>query len=581
MKNFNQHTLVLFFFCLFISACSSYKPDSSQVTLWILSDPQQINPILAADAAGQAIQNNIFQPLMNFDFRTLKLVPVLADSMPLVKRDDKGQMLITMEIRKEAKWDNGSPVTAKDVEFTLKVIKNTTVNDESLRSYYDMVNDIILYPDNPRKFTVVCDYMYMYGPISVGTNTFIIPEYAYDPTHQLQGFTVKQMHDDKNVNNDPKMVAFGKEFNSEKYSRDPKFISGSGAYKLIEWTTGQRIVLEKKKDWWGSSVSGSICFFEANPSKLIYQTVNDMTTALVSLKAGNLDVINYIKPADFGDLAKSEKFTQNFNTYKPVRLGYVFMGINIADPKFADIRTRRAIAHLIDVKRIISDIYYGYAVQTDGPITLMDSMNYNHDIKSYDFNIDSAKMLLAAAGWKDSDGDGILDKQIDGKKTDFTIEYLFNSGNEQRKGAGLMLQDAAAKVGIKVEVKPYDFNVYMDNLKNHKFDMFMSSWSIQPGPQDFTQVFRTTSALNRGSNWVSQGNAASDALIDSIRIEMDENKRAGMYKRLQVMIHNDCGYIFICAPEALMAISKKYSNVYPSSNNPYCWEAGFKTDAGK
>src|SRR6185437_12203746 len=133
----------------------------------------------------------------------------------------------------------------------------------------------------------------------------------YDPNKYMEGFTLQQMHENKNLAQDPKIIAFAKEFNSEKFQRDPHSISGSGAYKFVSWATGQRVVLEKKKEWWGNSLTGANCFFDANASKLIYQTVNDMTSALVSLKAGNLDIMNSIKPQDFVDLSKSEKFTTN------------------------------------------------------------------------------------------------------------------------------------------------------------------------------------------------------------------------------------------------------------------------------
>src|SRR6185312_1546246 len=567
---------------LFFNSCSPYKGHPDEVVIWDLSDPQMLNPINQTDAEAQDIDNNIFQPLLNFDFHTLKLVPVLADSLPKVEIDSAGHMLITYEIRKEAKWDNGTPITSKDVDFTLKVIKNPAVNDEPLRSYYDIVNNIKylkLYPENPRKFTIECDNKYVLGVIATGTNTFILPEYAYDPNKYMEGFTLQQMHENKNLAQDPKIIAFAKEFNSEKFQRDSHSISGSGAYKFVSWATGQRVVLEKKKEWWGNSLTGANCFFDANASKLIYQTVNDMTSALVSLKAGNLDIMNSIKPQDFVDLSKSEKFTTNFNSYKPLMLAYAYMGINMGNPKFADVKTRQALAHLVDVQRLIKDVYYGNAQPVIGPISPIDSTAYNHDIKPYEYDVDIAKGLLADAGWKDSDGDGILDKMIDGKKTDFTIDFLINSGNDMRKKVALIFQEAARKVGITVNVVQQDWNVYLSNVAKHAFEMYYGSWIIQPGPQDFKQIFYTTSALNGGSNWVNFGNAASDALIDSIRSELDEVKRTGMEKRFQQITHDQCAYIFLYAPEALIAINKRFSDANPSSIYPFYWEAGFKACA--
>ena len=195
--------------------------------------------------------------------------------------------------------------------------------------------------------------------------------------------------------------------------------------------------------------------------------------------------------------------------------------------------------------------------------------------------IDTAKTLLAAAGWKDSDGDGILDKVIDGKKTAFTIDYLCNSGNEQRKKVGLMFKEEARKVGIDVNIVQQEVNVFRGNLRTHNFEMYMDTWGFQPGPMDFKQIFYTTSALNKGSNFVSFGDAKSDALIDSMRVELDDIKRAGMVKRLERVMHEQCGYIFLCAPEALIAVNKRYSNVYPSCNTPFFWEAGFDANAKK
>ena len=81
------------------------------------------------------------------------------------------------------------------------------------------------------------------------------------------------------------MIAFAKDFNSDKFRARPELCSGSGAYKFVQWITGQRVVLEKKKDWWGDAVPGTNCFFDANASKLIYQTINDQTSALGFLKS--------------------------------------------------------------------------------------------------------------------------------------------------------------------------------------------------------------------------------------------------------------------------------------------------------
>ena len=168
MKKSILFIITLLFVATVFNSCSNYKKNYSEVVLWELGDAGALNPYLASDNVSPDINNNIFQPLLNFDFKTLKLVPVLADSIPTMKIDAAGRMLITYELRKEAKWDNGTPVTAKDVEFCLKVIKNPLVNDEPYKPYFEMVGDIILYADNPKKFTIVYNEKYALALIATG-----------------------------------------------------------------------------------------------------------------------------------------------------------------------------------------------------------------------------------------------------------------------------------------------------------------------------------------------------------------------------------------------------------------------------
>ena len=76
----------------------------------------------------------MFYTLTNYDSNTLELVPVLAKSLAEISKNEKGELLYTFEIRNEAKWDNGTPITAKDVEFTLKAFKNPKVNSNANRT---------------------------------------------------------------------------------------------------------------------------------------------------------------------------------------------------------------------------------------------------------------------------------------------------------------------------------------------------------------------------------------------------------------------------------------------------------------
>jgi len=257
-------------------------------------------------------------------------------------------------------------------------------------------------------------------------------------------------------------------------------------------------------------------------------------------------------------------------------LAYYYFGINTALKKLSDKKVRIALAHLCDVDKMIKVCMYDLAERVVGPVHPSMKKSYNNAIVPYDFSTEKAKKLLEEAGWKDTDGNGIVDKIIEGKKTDFTINFTVNAGNDIRKQMALLFQEEARKVGIEVNVSQQDWSVYLNNQKKHNFEMFFGGWVSSPVPNDFKQVFHTESILNEGSNYVSFGNSKTDALIDSIKVELDEDKRAVLDKRLQQILHNEVPYIFLCAPTERIAINKKFTNAKASVMRPGYWEAGFK-----
>jgi peptide/nickel transport system substrate-binding protein len=547
---------------------------SPDVIVHELSDADMLNPTNYTDAGAGYILKNIFQSLLEIDFKTLELTPVLAEGRPQIEKTSEGGLRITYIIRPEAKWDNGQPVTPQDVEFTLKVIKNPKVKNERIRPYYEFITDFVTYPEEPRKFTLVSNTVYILAEASSGDYS-IIPEYFYDPKGLMKSFTIKglTLEQDKYAS-DPKLAEFADDFNSEKRGREKEFISGSGAYKLEEWATGQRIVLTKKDNWWGSAIKNGGDYFTANAPKITYQTINDQTTALVALKAGNLDVMRSIKSKDFATLPESDKFNENFNAHTPVQLAYTYIGLNTRRPQLSDKAVRQALAHLIDVDKQIKIIKYGQAQRVVGPIHPSKKDEYNSDIVAFDYNPEKAKQMLTDAGWKDTDADGVLDKVVNGQKVQMNLEFTYNSGNDERKSTALLLQEDARKVGININVVAQDWSVYLENLKNHKFDVFFGAWVQAPVPNDHKQIFHSES-YNDGSNYTGFGSAASDALIDSIRVELDDAKRAAMNKRFQVMLHDESPYIFMYAPTERIAIHKRFTNADPSMMRPGYWEAGF------
>ena len=116
----------------------------------------------------------------------------------------------------------------------------------------------------------------------------------------------------------------------------------------------------------------------------------------------------------------------------------------------------------------------------------------------------------------------------------------------------------------------------LENLKKHDFQMYFGSWVATPVPNDPKQIYHSESAREGGSNYVSFGTPQSDALIDSIRVELDEEKRAELYKKLQAILYDEVSYIYLFAPTERIAIHNRFSNSETSVMRPGFWEAGFQ-----
>lgn len=545
-----------------------------------LSDAQMLNPVNYSDAGAGYILSNIFYRLIAIDFNTLELVPVVAKARPEIEITEDNKMKITYEIREEAKWDDGTPITAKDVEFAIKVIKNPKVDNINNKPYYEFIEDIVFYDDNPKKFTFICKDVYILAEVMSG-DAPLLPRSIYDPKNLMSEFTIAQLtNNQEELSNNEKIIEFANDFNSEKYKRDKASIVGCGPYLLEEWQTGQKVVIKKKENWWGDALKDQGMYFDINPSKIVYQTINDQTTAKEAMIAGKVDVMRGIKAKDFKELLNTKKFTDNFKNHTPPQMAYTYLGLNVRKPMFSDKRTRKALAHLIDVDKIIDKIALGYGTRAVGPIHPAKKKQYNNNIKPYEYSPEKAKELLAEAGWNDTDGDGVLDNTINGEKMKFEMSYLYNQGNDSRKAVGLMFQEEARKIGITVNLVAQDWSIFLENTKQHDFDMYYGAWISTPIPNDHKQIYHTSS-YNGGSNYTGFGNDETDALIDAIRVEIDEDKRAELNHKFQEILHDECSYIFLYNPMERIGIHNRFNNAETSAMRPGYRLSGFSVSTAQ
>lgn len=546
------------------------------VNIRLAGDAEMLNPVIALSADAEYVMSQMFQSLTGYDPYTLQEIPVLAKALPLQLYDAaKNETTLTYEIRPEATWEDGEAITAQDVVFSLKAIKCPGVDALYQRSYFENVVDITIYPENARKLTFVCAGNYNPLKETIGTMR-VLPQYIYDPEYVLSSYSIKDL--DKMGTpkpSDKKLGRFIEEFNSEKFKRDKEFISGSGAYKLHEWVTGEKIQLVRKRNWWGNNLKDQVGF-EAYPDTLTYLIIEDETEAIAGLNNLKLDVMAGFKSATFlREVKTSEQIRKYFNLYTPDTHAYSYIALNTASKQLSDAKVRQALSYLTDVDAMLENIANGMGRRTVGPFSSVKKNVYNDTLPLYNFNPTLAARLLAEAGWKDTNADGVLDKEIDGAIVNMELILIYPAGNEQRKEIGEYLKNEAAKLGINIVVTALDWTVYLDRNNKHDFDLCIGAWLSSSSIDDPKQVWHTASYTG-GSNYVRFGDAESDKLIEQINTEPDAAVRKHLYDKLQVIIHKEGPYIFLWSTKERIAISKKFANAEPFTPRPGYNPASFK-----
>jgi peptide/nickel transport system substrate-binding protein len=522
--------------------------------------------------------NHVHVSLLELDFKTYQLVPVLATALPVFSEYKDGLSLMSLEIRPEAVWDNGTPITARDVEFSFMVLKAPKTDNMNDKPNYEFIKGVIIDAENPKKFDLIIEpYMNAESALS---GFPIIPRYVYDANDLLKDYTLAEMWaNDAQLKDDPILDEFAVYFNGNDFNR--KIMVGGGPYTFDRWETNQRQVFKLKKDWWGHALKSVNHWFEAYPEEIYYETITDLTTAVVALKGEKIDVMRGINPKDFvQDLAKNERFLQRFNTYTPPLFSYDYIGLNLRNPKFADVKTRLALAHLMDVPQLVNSFCFGLGEPVASIIHPSFPEKINPDIQPIPYNVEKAKQLLAEAGWGDSNGDGTLDRMHDGKLMNFDFVISFNNGNDRRKTSCLIFQEGCRKAGINVTIEALEWSNILEANKKHNFEAYVAGWISSPLESDPKQIWHTES-YNDGSNYVGFGNAESDALIEKIRRELNAEKRTEYFKELQALIRAEMPYIFLLSQNERVAVHKKYDNAEASGIRPSVFINGFKPVATK
>lgn len=567
---FSPFNLAVLFILSILVSCGPKKPKIHQdfeVVMRIPSEPTGLNSIVNRDGMkGMILQYIMFQPL-TIDPISLQMLPLVANDQPLVETQDDGSVKVTLSIRPEAKWDNGSQITAKDVAFSLKLCVLNGIQNAAIKSSFQNVSNFIFYPEDSLKYSIVFAKPYFLAPIIAGDMN-LFPEYVYDSTHILAKYSVEDvLENGEAIANDSEVIAFAENFNSEIFQRT--IVQGCGPYIFKEWQEGKRIILEKKANWWGDDLSDVSVLFKAFPTRIIFEVIKDEATAIQALKQGKIDGMATIDFKTFALTLKGDSLiNKNFNFYSPNMLAFEYFGINSRRPYLDNLEMRRAIAYAIPTEHIIDNLLYGLGNKINTYISSVREVELNKMIPYNIFDIQKGNELLERNGWMDSDGDGKREKIINGKKVVLNFTFLVNAGNERREKTALLIKDQLAQIGVGMEIATLEMDAYINALMKGNFDFVLSGTLGSALETDPFQLWHSASA---GGNFTGFGNSYTDSLISTFRNEMDPQKRIQISKTLQQEVYNYSSVIFINDMKERIVFSKKFKDLTVSEQRPGYW----------
>lgn len=472
-----------------------------------IGDASVLLPILASDSGSFDITGLIYNGLVKYD-KDINLAPELAEKWDI--SEDK--LKIRFHLKKDVKWQDGKPFTSKDVELTYKLYVDPTTPTAYATDFLK-VKEFRALDD----YTVEVTYEKPYAPALGSWGQGMLPY------HLLEG---------QDVTKSP-------------LKRDPV---GTGPYKFVSWKTGESITLDSYHD-----------YFEGRPyiDRVLTRIIPDPATMFLELKAGKLDRMG-LTPLQYTRQTANQWFKENFVKYKYLAFGYSYLGYNLNDWKFNDKKVRQALTTAINRQTIVDGVLLGLGQVAYTPYK-PDTFWYNPNVRKFPYDPEKAKQMLAEAGWQPN-AEGILEK--DGKPFEFTI--ITNQGNEQRKNAATIIQSDLQKIGIKVNIRVYEWSAFLKNFINKRnFEACVLGWGIGIDPSQI-DIWNSKKTGETELNFIGYQNPEVDELLELGASTYDRDERKKYYDKFQEIIAEDQPYTFLYVSDTLPIISSRFHGIEPA-----------------
>ena len=518
MKKFKGIISLFFVACiLFVVGCSDSESNTSSTEsdtgngtdgimyIGMVNPPVLLNPINSTDVASQFVEKFMFDTFLEME-AAQTFTPKLAESF---ESDDN--QTFTIKLHDDAKWTDGTPITAEDVAFTFNLVANPKT-EVSVGAYIALFEGL----DGTGKLAE--------GQTEIPSVTIVDEKtITFKTKSPVDVNMVKEQIGSKFMIL-PKHIL--KDVDPANLSKDPFFQNPnvtSGAFKFVQYKKDQYVEFVRNEDYYlGEPVLNKLFIKIVPGANMVAQLQTGEVHFNVSSGVGKIPAQDY----------ETVEKMQNVEIKNEPTYGFQVMYVNVQN--ITDAKVRQALGYALNRQAIVDKLLKGYGEVIDSPYT---SVSPYQD-KTYGFTYDpeKAKKMLEEAGW------------------DFnkTLNFVVPTGNVVREqSADLILQDLKA-IGVKAEISKFDFPTLMQKGKAGEFDILLIGNNLTLDPEMSLHY-----ASNGGLNYMKYSNPRVDDLLNQGIYEPDPEKRKVIYSELQKIWHEDSPIIYLYSDNDVSAISKE------------------------
>ena len=506
--------------------------EGGQVIYAQSTDIDTMNLLISSDVYSSEIAGQVYEYLVSTNPVDGSYVPGLADTW------DIGQdgLTYTFNISPDAVWQDGNPVTADDVAFSFDI----TLAEDTLsprRGAVDLMLDSYNVVDEKTIEFIAKDRFATFLENTVGL-VAIMPKHIWEAVPAADWGT------------DPGSTG-----------QDASRVVGSGPFRFVEWVQEDHVTLEKNPDYWDTN-------FVPNIDTFTYRVIPEAASVTQALLTGEIDFSEV-------SFAEAPELTENpdLNLAAFDTTGVNWYSAN-QDPSktelFVDPKVRQALMYALDRKLLAEQVYNGYAIQADGTQPVLSVAYRPEEINTvYDFNVETANALMEEAGWVDSDGDGVREK--DGVK--FEFECLYSEGVATYEQQLPYMQQAWAEIGVNMKPTAVPFTALLDGTDTGEYQMavYGFSWSIDGGQID---MFGCDFIPPQGFNSMRYCNPQYDELAIAANKELDPEKRVEMLIEASNIVNDEQAAGYLVFRQDINGSRKTLHNYLPNGYS-HLWGISF------